>query len=70
MELQVVCARTDGTTEGRYLAVLSILFNTDPTSVQIDLVGTVNEQYAAAKNSVVDAKKTRVLAETTDGVSV
>jgi len=58
MELHIVCARTDGSTEGRYLAVLGLLFDTDATADTMHLLEKVNAHIAETSELEAANKET------------
>jgi len=51
LELHIVCARTDGVTTGRYLAVLGFMFNEDDSAPLINLLTVVNSKIVVGEKT-------------------
>lgn len=49
--MHIVCARTDGTTTGRYLAVLGYVFNSDNSAPLVNLLTEVNSKVVVGKKT-------------------
>ena len=49
--MHVVCARTDGTTTGRYLAVLGYVFNSDNSAPLVNLLTEVNSKVVVGEKT-------------------